>query len=85
MVPTFYGMASEHAMKTHYNQRNSYRAAEGKRVIVEAKGPVENTVTEVMGGIRSACTYVGAKNLDEFFNNARFIQVNHQYNTVFGH
>jgi IMP dehydrogenase/GMP reductase len=37
-----------------------------------------------MGGIRSACTYVGAKNLDEFFNNARFIQVNHQYNTAFG-
>ena len=85
MVPTFYGMASEHAMKTHYNQRNSYRAAEGKRVIVEAKGPVENTVTEIMGGIRSACTYVGAKNLDDFFNNARFIQVNQQYNAVFGH
>ena len=84
MVPTFYGMASEHAMQTHYNQRNHYRAAEGKRVVIEPKGPVENTVREIMGGVRSACTYVGAKNLDELSKNSGFIKVNRQYNTAFG-
>jgi GMP reductase len=84
MIPTFYGMASEHAMQTHYNQRNHYRAAEGKRVVIEPKGPVENTVREIMGGVRSACTYVGAKNLDELSKNSGFIKVNRQYNTAFG-
>jgi len=52
--------------------------------VLEAKGPVENTVREIMGGVRSACTYVGAKNLDELSKNSGFIRVNRQYNTAFG-
>jgi len=83
-VPTFYGMASEHAMTNHYNHRPEYRCAEGKKIVVEERGEVANTVKEIMGGVRSACTYVGARDLNELHNNAQFVRVNNQYNKIFG-
>ncbi len=56
----FYGMSSESAMKRHVGGVAEYRAAEGKPVKLPLRGPVENTARDILGGLRSACTYVGA-------------------------
>jgi GMP reductase len=80
----FYGMASKAAQELHNGGVADYRASEGKEVILKYKGPVENTVQEILGGLRSACTYVGARNLYELEENATFVRVNRQLNNVFG-
>lgn len=80
----FYGMSSEKAHKKYYGGVAEHRAAEGKDVLVPYKGPVINTLKEIMGGLRSACTYVGAKKLKELSKRATFVRVNRQLNEVFG-
>jgi len=80
----YYGMSSEEAHNKHSGGVASYRAAEGKSVLVPYKGKVENTIREILGGLRSACTYVGAKTLKELPKRATFVIVNRQLNTVFG-
>jgi GMP reductase len=62
----------------------TYRAAEGKGVLVPARGPVAGTVQEILGGVRSACTYVGARRLRELSKRTTFIRVTQQLNEVFG-
>ena len=57
----FYGMSSAVAMNKHAGGVAEYRSSEGKAVILPYKGPVANTVTDILGGIRSSCTYVGAR------------------------
>ena len=59
----FYGMSSDAAMEKHGSRKDGYRGAEGKVVQLPYKGAVENTVTEILGGVRSACTYIGAKRI----------------------
>ncbi len=61
-----------------------FRASEGKTVEVPYKGPVEVTVRDVLGGVRSTCTYVGAAKLKELSRRTTFIRVTQQLNTVFG-
>lgn len=80
----FYGMSSEEAMVRHKGERAEYRAAEGKSVLVEDKGPVERTVQEILGGLRSACTYVGAQTLKELSRRTTFVRVSQQTNPLFG-
>ncbi len=80
----FYGMSSTTAMDKHYGGKNNYRASEGKRVLIPYRGPVENTINEIMGGIRSTCTYVGAISLKELSKRTTFIRVNQQSNEVYG-
>ena len=80
----FYGMSSEDAMNKHYNGKANYRASEGKTVFVDYKGPVENTVIDILGGLRSACTYTGAKSLKQLSKCTTFIRVSQQLNEVFG-
>lgn len=80
----FYGMSSEDAMNKHYNGKANYRASEGKTVYVDYKGPVENTVIDILGGLRSACTYTGAKSLKQLSKCTTFIRVSQQLNEVFG-
>ncbi|MEY4475579.1 MAG: guanosine monophosphate reductase [Pseudomonadota bacterium] len=80
----FYGMSSELAMKRHVGEVAEYRAAEGKTVKLPLRGPVENTVRDIMGGLRSACTYVGASHLKELTKRTTFIRVAEQENRVFG-
>lgn len=79
----FYGMSSDTAMEKHYGGVNKYRASEGKTVLVPYKGPVENTVQEILGGLRSTCTYVGAKQLKELSKRTTFVMVTQQINNVF--
>ena len=79
----FYGMSSDTAQIKHYGETKPYRAAEGKLVHVPYKGPVENTVQEILGGLRSACTYAGANTLKSLPKCTTFIKVNHQLNEVY--
>jgi GMP reductase len=71
----FYGMSSDTAMKKHYGKVADYRTSEGKTIKKEYKGPVENTVKDILGGLRSACTYVGAKNIEDFSSRVNFVMV----------
>lgn len=61
----------------------SSRASEGKTVEVPYKGDVENTIRDILGGLRSTCTYVGAAKLKELSKRTTFIRVTQQHNTVF--
>ncbi|KAI9330631.1 IMP dehydrogenase/GMP reductase [Obelidium mucronatum] len=80
----FYGMSSSTAMKRHAGGVAEYRASEGKTVKVPFRGEVAGTVKEILGGIRSTCTYVGAGRLKELSKRTTFIRVTQQINEVFG-
>ncbi len=79
----FYGMSSESAMNRHVGGVAGYRAAEGKTVKLPVRGPVEATARDILGGLRSACTYVGAEYLKELTKRTTFIRVAEQENRVF--
>jgi GMP reductase len=80
----FYGMSSAVAMAKHSGGVAEYRSSEGKHVRVPFKGPVEKTILDILGGIRSTCTYVGAAELRELSKRTTFIRVTQQLNEVFG-
>lgn len=79
----FYGMSSDTAMDKHHGGVASYRSSEGKTVKVKYKGAVTNTVQDLLGGIRSTCTYVGARKLKELSKRTTFVMVTQQVNTIF--
>ena len=83
-VKLFYGMSSSVAMTKHAGGVAEYRSSEGKAVEVPAKGPVKGVILDLLGGIRSSCTYVGAASLRELPKRTTFIRVTQQLNTVFG-
>lgn len=80
----FYGMSSRNAMDKYAGGVAKYRAAEGKAVLIPARGPVESTIQDILGGVRSACTYVGARRLKELTMRTTFVRVSMQLNEVFG-
>jgi len=80
---TFYGMSSDTAMEKHHGGVAEYRSSEGRTVTIPYKGAVENTVLDLLGGIRSTCTYVGAPSLKQLSKCTTFIRVNRQINDVF--
>jgi GMP reductase len=79
----FYGMSSQTAMDKHSGGVANYRASEGKTVKVPYRGPVDNTVLDILGGIRSSCTYVGASKLKELSKRTTFVRVMEQENQTF--
>ena len=79
----FYGMSSEEAQVKYYGEKQSYRASEGKTVQVPYRGRVENTIEEILGGLRSSCTYAGAETLKALPKCTTFVKVNRQLNEVF--
>jgi GMP reductase len=79
----FYGMSSETAMDKHHGGIADYRSSEGRTVRVPYKGEVTNTVRDILGGLRSSCTYVGAPSLKQLSKCTTFVRVNKQYNDVF--
>jgi GMP reductase len=79
----FYGMSSDTAMNKHNGGVANYRASEGKTVEVPYRGSVTKTVQEILGGIRSTCTYVGARSLKELPKRTTFIRVSQQINNIF--
>ncbi|MEZ8485725.1 GMP reductase [Vibrio splendidus] len=80
----FYGMSSQSAMDKHSGGVAKYRAAEGKTVLLPYRGSVHYTISDILGGVRSTCTYVGAAKLKELTKRTTFIRVQEQENNVFG-
>jgi len=79
----FYGMSSVTAMDKYAGGVAEYRASEGKTVEVPYRGAVNNTLQDILGGLRSACTYVGASRLKELTKRTTFIRVAEQENRVY--
>lgn len=80
----FYGMSSDYAQNKFYGGMKNYRASEGKVVEIPFRGPIENTILSILGGIRSAMTYIGAKRIKDMPKCATFYRVNRQLNNIFG-
>lgn len=80
----FYGMSSKAAMDKYAGGVARYRASEGKEVLIPYRGPVADSLQDILGGVRSACTYVGAHKLKELTKRTTFIRVTQQLNEVFG-
>tara|TARA_Y100000590_G_C15692061_1_gene1003769 strand:+ start:574 stop:1611 length:1038 start_codon:yes stop_codon:yes gene_type:complete len=80
----FYGSSSEEANSKHYGGLNDYRSSEGKKVSIPYRGELKNTIQDILGGIRSSCTYVGAPTLKQLSKCTTFVKVNRQYNDTFG-
>jgi GMP reductase len=79
----FYGMSSNAAMATHGTRKDGYRGAEGKVVELPHRGPVDPTIIEILGGIRSTCTYIGAKRIKDMPKCTTFVRCTQQVNQVF--
>ena len=80
---TFYGMSSAKAMKTYFGEVAKHRAPEGKEVRVPYRGPVEITVQSILGGIRSACSYVGARRIKDLPKCTTFVRVTITTNEIY--
>jgi GMP reductase len=79
----FYGMSSRAAMEKYAGGVAHYRASEGKEVLVPYRGPVADSLQNVLGGLRSACTYVGARTLKELTKRTTFVRAGMQTNEIF--
>jgi GMP reductase len=79
----FYGMSSKAANDKHFGGLKEYRSSEGREVLIPFKGDVLDTVQDILGGLRSACTYVGASKLKHLSKCTTFVRVTQQYNNVF--
>ena len=78
----FYGMSSNAAQEKH-GGRKEYRASEGRTVSIPYRGDVQPILGDILGGVRSTCTYVGARSLKELSKRTTFIRVNNQFNNVY--
>jgi GMP reductase len=79
----FYGMSSSEAMEKHYGYVSNYRTSEGKSVKLPFRGKVEHTLHDILGGLRSSCSYTNCQTLEEFCQGREFILVNEQENRVY--
>jgi len=79
----YYGMSSKNAMDKHHDGIAKYRTAEGKCVTVPFKGLAKEVIQDIYGGIRSACTYIGANKIKDFGKKTTFIQVNSTHNKIY--
>lgn len=82
---SFYGMSSAKAMKRYIGKIEKYRTTEGKIINLPFRGTVVNTIQDILGGLRSACTYVGASVLKELTKRTTFIRVTEQENAIFNY
>jgi GMP reductase len=80
----FYGMSSRKAQEAHDSSLKDYRASEGRVLTIPYRGEILNTVQDILGGIRSTCTYTGSKSLKELPKRATFVKVHQQFNAAFG-
>lgn len=77
----FYGMSSDKAQEKYYGSMATYRSSEGRVLKIPYKGPLQNTVLDYLGGLRSTCTYINADCIKHMPKCTTFIQVNQQLNT----
>ena len=76
----FYGSSSEVANKKHYGGLSDYRSSEGRKVRVKYRGKINDTILNILGGVRSSCTYVGAPSLKQLSKCTTFVRVSNQFN-----
>ena len=79
----FYGSSSDTAMNKHYGGISDYRSSEGKKVQLKYRGKIKDTVLNILGGLRSSCTYVGAPSLKQLSKCTTFVRVSNQFNDTF--
>ena len=79
----FYGMSSDRAREVHGKRKDGYRGNEGRSIILPDRGPVKETIEDLLGGVRSSCTYIGARRLKDIPKCASFVRCNQPLNTVF--
>jgi GMP reductase len=79
----FYGMSSKAANDKHFGGLQEYRSSEGRDVLVPYRGPVKNTVQDVLGGLRSTCTYAGANTLKQLSKCTTFVRCTQQFNSIY--
>ena len=79
----FYGSSSDTALQKHYGGLSDYRSSEGKKVQLKFRGKIKDTVQNILGGLRSSCTYVGAPSLKQLSKCTTFVRVNQQFNDTF--
>ena len=79
----FYGSSSEVANERHYGGLNGYRSSEGREVLLKYRGKINDTIINILGGVRSSCTYVGARSLKELSKCTTFVRVSNQFNDTF--
>ena len=80
----FYWSSSDIANKKHYGGLSDYRSSEGKTVRIKYRGKIKDTILNVLGGVRSSCTYVGAPSLKQLSKCTTFVRVARQFNDTFG-
>jgi GMP reductase len=79
----FYGMSSKAANEKHFGGLREYRSSEGREIQVPYRGNIENTIQNLLGGVRSTCTYAGAKKLKWLSKCTTFVKTSQQFNSVF--
>ena len=79
----FYGMSSKSANDKHFGGLKEYRTSEGRDVLVPHRGYIDATVQDILGGIRSTCTYVGASNIKHISKCTTFIRCNDTHNRIY--
>ena len=79
----FYGMSSDAANTKHFGGLKEYRSSEGREVLVPYRGEIAKTIQDILGGVRSTCTYVGANTLKQLSKCTTFIRVNNQFNRTY--
>ena len=79
----FYGMSSKSANDKHFDGLKDYRSSEGRTVLVPYRGTVENTIQDILGGLRSTCTYAGAKRLKHLMRCTTFVRCTQTHNGVY--
>ena len=79
----FYGMSSDRAREVHGKRKDGYRGNEGRLISLPYRGPVQNTIEDILGGVRSACTYIGARRLKDMPKCASFVTTNNVINRVY--
>jgi GMP reductase len=79
----FYGMSSDRAREVHGKRKDGYRGNEGRLISLPYRGPVKETVEDILGGVRSACTYIGARRLKDMPKCASFVTTYNNINKVY--
>jgi len=79
----FYGMSSDAANTKHFGGLKDYRSSEGREVLVPYRGEVARTIQDLLGGIRSTCTYAGALKLKQLSKCTTFVRCTQQFNAVY--
>lgn len=83
MFKAFYGMSSEKANNSYAGGMSNYKTSEGREVLIPFRGPIEETIQNILGGLRSTCTYVGAHQLKHLTKRANFVKVNQTHNKIY--